>query len=87
MEELTALAALADALMERLRTEGAPAGTWLIEISSARSALRLAQDRAAALRDQLDSALADLVGAEQQVDLLLQRLQAALIRGHEQAPS
>lgn len=32
-------AALLEALIERLRTEGAPAGMWLVEIAQARSAL------------------------------------------------
>lgn len=44
---------LLDALVERLRAEGAPAGTWLLEIEQAREALRAADSLLRRLSDAL----------------------------------
>lgn len=77
---------LLEALVERLQAEGVPAGTWLIDISAVRTNLRRAANRAEDLRDEVDAVLTDLACAEHEADLLLERLQTALIRGHERAP-
>lgn len=73
---------LADALIERLRSDGVPRGVWLVDITTVRQRLRLAQDQAERLRDEMDAALMGLSGAEREADLLLERLQASLIRAH-----
>jgi hypothetical protein len=78
---------LIDELVDRLRSEGAPGGTWLIDLTQVRQSLRLAQDQVERLRDEMDAALMVLSGAEREADLLLERLQAALIRAHEPGPS
>lgn len=76
---------LVDALMERLRAEGAPAGTWLIDITASRRDLRRVVRRLADLGEELEDALAEARRIASETDLLLERLQAAVVREREQS--
>jgi hypothetical protein len=50
---------LIDDLLERLKAEGAPEGTWLLEIDEVREALRQADDILRRLRDAIITAARD----------------------------
>jgi hypothetical protein len=77
---------LLDDLMERLRTEGVPAGTWLIDLTASRRDLRRIDRRLADLGDELEEALTEARRVACETGLLLERLQAALVREHAREP-
>lgn len=54
---MTEYAKLIEELVERLREEGAPTGTWLVDLTSVRRDLRAAFERTDALLQDLQEAL------------------------------